>query len=364
MSNTKPAIAFLTHDWSWGTQPLQPNGCAWYRCLLPSDELNNHGWTSKVGFPVFSKKNNFGLLLDETQAMYGWDIVVFKLLMQQDIYDAMLIALENGQKIVVDVDDHFDALSKANRAHEASDPKLHPDLNRDIYKKIIMSATAVITSTPVLFDYYSKLRSNVFMVRNGIDSYRWTPKIHQSYGDTTIGWVGATHWRSNDLEQLADFFEKYIQSKNLVFHHSGHTSTAPLAKVLIGINDMSTKTSMSNMAPILEYPTLFEKIDIGIVPLNDIPFNHAKSFIKGLEYAAAGVPFVSSHSPEYQYLADHGIGRIANTRDQWMNNFNELLNPQMRRDEAAHNRDLLENFTMKKRGVEWDETFKKILEHL
>ena len=172
---------------------------------LPINELNMHNnmETGKAQIKKFMlAMKNEGV---ETKQ-------AFKLLMQQDIYDAMLIALENGQKIVVDVDDHFDALSKANRAHESSDPKLHPDLNRDIYKKIIMSATAVITSTPVLFDYYSKLRSNVFMVRNGIDSYRWTPKIHQSYGDTTIGWVGATHWRSNDLEQLADFFEKYIDN--------------------------------------------------------------------------------------------------------------------------------------------------------
>ena len=35
----KPTIAFITGDWSWGTDPLQPNGCAWYRCKLPLDEL-------------------------------------------------------------------------------------------------------------------------------------------------------------------------------------------------------------------------------------------------------------------------------------------------------------------------------------
>ena len=103
-------------------------------------------------------------------------------------------------------------------------------------------------------------------------------------------------------------------------------------------------------------------MDIGIVPLSNIPFNHAKSFIKGLEYAAAGVPFISSYSPEYQYLADNGIGRIANTQDEWMRHFDELKNLQVRRDEIAHNYELLENFTMEKRGADWDATFRHILE--
>ena len=116
------------------------------------------------------------------------------------------------------------------------------------------------------------------------------------------------------------------------------------------------------ITPIMGYPHVFKHMDIGIVPLNNIEFNHAKSFIKGLEYTAAGVPFIASYSPEYQYLADNGIGRIATTPDQWMSAFDELKNLQIRRDEIAHNYELLENFTMEKRGVEWDETFRKILE--
>lgn len=35
----RPTIGFLTYDWSFGLKPIQPNGCAWYRCYLPMQQL-------------------------------------------------------------------------------------------------------------------------------------------------------------------------------------------------------------------------------------------------------------------------------------------------------------------------------------
>lgn len=358
----KPTIAFLTHDWAWGTDPLQPNGCAWYRCVLPSLELNQHGWNTTVGFPGFNSKRGFGLLIDGDRAVHGWDIIVFKLLMQKEVFQSMSIAQSIGQKIVVDVDDWFDGLSKSNMAHGVTDPKNNPNSNREIYKQIILAADAVITSTPFLHDYYSKLRKNVFMVRNGIDlnRNRWQHKQINYTKKLRIGWVGATHWRSNDLEQLNSFFNSYLNLKNLLFQHSGHNAGAPKASELLGIDEKFMR--LTPLAPILEYPSLFKSIDIGIIPLNNIEFNHAKSFIKGLEYAVAGIPFVSSYSPEYQYLADNGIGRIARTPNEWIYHFDELLDSSMRKDEVGVINEILPKFSMTARATDWDETFKKILD--
>jgi hypothetical protein len=109
---------------------------------------------------------------------------------------------------------------------------------------------------------------------------------------------------------------------------------------------------------------LFQHIDIGLIPLNNIPFNHAKSFIKGLEYAAAGVPFVSSYSPEYKLLSEQGIGRVAYSQSEWVYHLDELLDPRMRKDEIEENYEVLNNFTMEKRGDDWHETFKVILEKI
>ena len=43
------------------------------------------------------------------------------------------------------------------------------------------------------------------------------------------------------------------------------------------------------------YPKMFT-FDVGVVPLQQNLFNDCKSWIKGIEYAAAGIPFVVTHT--------------------------------------------------------------------
>lgn len=302
------------------------------------------------------------MLVEGDKAVHGWDIIVFKLLMQQEVLDAIPKARALGQKIVVDVDDWFDGLAESNKAFEATDPIKNPKSNREIYAKIILEADAVITSTPFLFDYYAAKRDNVFMVRNGIDLQRWKKRQYRPNRRMKVGWVGATHWRSNDLEQLSPFLGQYLEMRKLLFHHSGHSNTAPHANRLFGIPDSITK--VSPMVPILAYPLLFQNIDIGLIPLNNIQFNHAKSFIKGLEYAAAGIPFVASYSPEYEFLSKNGIGRVAYSQSDWIYHLDELLDPKMRKDEIDENYESLNEYTMEKRGDDWDATMRVILEKI
>ncbi len=359
----KPTIGYLTGDWAWGTNPLQPNGCAWYRCKLPADELNKRGWFASVGFPGFSKERGFGMIIDGDKAVHGWDIIVFKLLMQRQVLDAMPIAQSLGQKIIVDVDDWFDGLAETNKAYKSTDPQTNPNNNREIYAEIIMKADGVITSTPFLFDYYASKRDNVFMVRNGIDLDRWKRNTQSNRHKVRVGWVGATPWRSSDLETLSGFIGKYLKDRKMSFHHAGHTNNdAPYANRQMGIHDSICK--ISPLVPILDYPNGFAHMDIGLVPLKDIPFNHAKSFIKGLEYAAAGIPFISSYSPEYQFLSDSGIGRIAKTQDDWIYHLDELRLTKIRQEEALCNFDLLDKFSMDARGDDWDATMRVILEQI
>jgi len=112
-----------------------------------------------------------------------------------------------------------------------------------------------------------------------------------------------------------------------------------------------------------EYPQMFRKIDIGLVPLNNVPFNHAKSTIKGLEYTAAGIPFISSWSPEYEFLESQGVGRVARNEEEWTKHLNELLDPKVRKEEIEKNYENVKaNHSMAARAKEWDEVMKEILE--
>jgi hypothetical protein len=360
------SVAFLTLDWAVGTNPLEPNGCAWYRCYLPMLELEKRGWQVGMAPPEYHYKHGFGAYYSKEEIVYGWDIVVLKLVMMKSAADI----LENKdlfkQKVVVDIDDFYEGLAESNVAYHTTDPEKNENVNREHYWRIIEAADYLITSTQFLYDFYTKEKgfANVFLVRNAIDIDRWNKRNDHARGLPTIGWVGATPWRSGDLETLSPWFGSFLEKNHLGFHHSGHieAKNIPTAMQQLGVLP-STKVTKQPRMPLSKYPQLFRKFDIGIVPLNDIPFNHAKSTIKGLEYTAAGIPFVSSWSPEYDFFAAQGIGRVAKNANEWKNHLDQLLDPNVRKQDLEKNYQcVIEKHTMSIRAQEWDDVFHKILE--
>jgi glycosyltransferase involved in cell wall biosynthesis len=358
-----PTIAFLTYDWSFGVKPLQPNGCGWYRCYLPMKQLKEYGWETGIGIPGFSEKHAFGILIPNEKAIHGWDIVVLKLIMMEKFIDQVRQARELGQKIVVDIDDHMEGLEETNLAYKLTHPDSNPNNNRDHYIAIIDQADALTTSTPFLYDYYKNKypEKPIFLVRNGIDVERWNFRKDYKRFLPTFGWVGATPWRSGDLEILDPFFGEFLKQKHLKFHHAGNIINAPQVSNQIKIDkDLCTLEPMQTM---LNLQQLYRKIDVGIVPLRDVTFNHAKSYLKGLEYAASGIPFIATDLPEYKLLSDAGVGRVAKNSEEWLYHMDDLIDPAVRLEERTRSYEIVsEKFSMKQRGIEWNEVFRKILE--
>jgi glycosyltransferase involved in cell wall biosynthesis len=109
------------------------------------------------------------------------------------------------------------------------------------------------------------------------------------------------------------------------------------------------------MSLVKDYPKLLAPIHVGLVPLTRNDFNEAKSYLKGLEYAASGIPFVATPTEEYRLLADAGVGRLAETPDEWRDHMTELLDPDVRRVEAERQRLIVEqHFNINGMGEAWD----------
>lgn len=362
------SVAFLTLDWAKGSNPLEPNGCAYYRCWLPMLELEKFGWRVGMGPPEFiAEHKEFGVFFSPEKIEIGWDIIVFKLIMLKAVPPILKGPNRPKQKIVVDVDDFYEGLSESNLAHSITDPEKNEEVNRQHYWDIIDNADALITTTQFLYDYYvnEKGFKNVFLVRNGIDSDRYIRRKDNAGRLPTIGWVGGIPWRSNDLETMQPFFGEFMEKHKLTFHHSGHISQIKNqnAATLLGLPP-SVKFTHQPRILISKYPTsMFKRIDIGIVPLNNVPFNHAKSTIKALEYTSAGIPFIASYSPEYELLESQGIGRVARSPEEWTSHLTDLLDPKIRKKEAEKNyQNMLLTNTIYVRGADWNDTMNKILD--
>jgi len=94
------------------------------------------------------------------------------------------------------------------------------------------------------------------------------------------------------------------------------------------------------------------------VPLRDSNFNRSKSWLKGLEYAALGVPFVASPTKPYQKLAELGCGDVVRpttrSTDAWQRALMRYVeDEEYRRLRAEEGRIQARSMTIEGHAEEW-----------
>lgn len=298
--------------------------------------------------PRINQEQGIGIA-HEDGVYLGWDVTVFKLMMHETIHKWFKLMQDRGSRVIVDVDDAHFALHEENVAHHTTNPHASPESNRMYYEVGIRQADTVTVATEFLRDHYQRRCRDVRLIRNAIDMEAFTP-VEQT-GDPVFGWVGATYWRSGDLEVLREWMPGFVKDHGVHAVHGGHIpGDGRHFAARVGLKRVRTFP----MQPITHYAKLFEPIRVGLVPLNLVPFSEAKSYLKGLEYAASGIPFIASPTYEYRLLASEGIGRIASTPDEWRDHATELLDPDVRREEADRQRALVAvKYNMEGKGLEW-----------
>jgi hypothetical protein len=97
-------------------------------------------------------------------------------------------------------------------------------------------------------------------------------------------------------------------------------------------------------------------LDIGTAPLEDNRFNLSKSWLKPLELAAAGVPFVRSTTPEYEAL---GAGLPAAGHKEWRHQLTRLINdPDLCASEVERNHQIAARHTYDLHAESWYEALR------
>lgn len=355
-TNSRPVtkIGIASADWSsslkdYNFHPVMGGAC-WIRFGQLIPYMKNHFVFGKLaisrGLPHVQSHD--GVLHTDCS------VIVMQRNMGSDVPDAVSKGVASGRKIVNDVDDWFWGIHPKNGASRAIDPKLNKKSNLDFYKLTIERSSLVTVSTPFLADQMTDWNSNMSLIRNHIAHANFKPRVHRK-SIPIIGWCGSTSHRSNDLPILMEAFSQIKKLKEkFFFHHTGHLQDAKTFASEVGLTEKEV-TKLPLLAP-QDYPSGF-CFDIGVVPLSDVAFNDAKSWIKGLEYAAAGIPFIASPSPEYKILHDeYGVGRLASTPEEWVEHFVELSNPMLRSVEANRNRQIvIDNFGAQAMANRWDE---------
>jgi hypothetical protein len=125
-----------------------------------------------------------------------------------------------------------------------------------------------------------------------------------------VGWTGNPRTHGRDLEQPGNAMIEQIRKHHAAFVAIGSNLTTSI----LGFEDR--EAAWMGWVDFPRYPQVIAGLDVGLVPLADSRFNRCKSWLKGIEYASLGVPFVASPLPEYLRLAGEGAGEQAIGRHQ------------------------------------------------
>ena len=351
-------IGAFTTDWNFSGPTPTYGGTSHMRLRVPGLELAKHDWTWTFGWELgIETEGNYFCLKDQNGYIHDdCDIIVIQRWMEPQAAEWITKARSSGQVVINDIDDWFWGIPQSNVAFAGTHKKNNPHFNREHYKNALSASSCVTVSTPYLAERLSGIGvKNVEVLRNAIDLDRWP--VLDPTDKCNVGWIGGIPWRGSDLQLLKGIMGDFLERNDLEFFHGGHVDSGPAAWQQMGFDP-----KRFNYAPIVgidEYPALWHDIDIALAPLEDIPFNRAKSWLKGMEASACGLPFIASDLPEYRAL---GVGRRAKNPQQWKRHLTELLDPDVRAHEGKLNRERAEELCIANQWTNWDDLYRRLLD--
>jgi glycosyltransferase involved in cell wall biosynthesis len=115
--------------------------------------------------------------------------------------------------------------------------------------------------------------------------------------------------------------------------------------------NLDAEPEKTGFVSITDYPRRLSRCAVTIAPLEDGPFNEAKSALKILEASALGICWVaSSNTSEYRWFAEHCLGSLVPDRGRnWRSALLKLMrDPGLRAERSEQNRAAIveHDFTM------------------
>lgn len=365
-------------------------GTLHYRFRLPGIKLAMAGHLVAMGVLVRPRgQHRFFIrrVNGPANELFPCDVVVLQRYMNAGLPQEIAKAREAGQVVINDVDDYFDGLPESNRAFWTTHPdsatrargKLRFDLdrepnrqevrahiracegcqeapreNREHYRAILAAGDAIFASTAFLYDRMSELGRPVYLLRNAIDLDRFQRRAIRTIRSPVATWYGALGFRAaGDFDILRGCLSPFLRADpERRFIHGGSTGEQDRIRMMsrFGLEGLDEQVGTRLGVPVSRVQDLLEGVDVSLVPLEDCDFNQAKSALKGLESAAAGVPFIASPTSEYKWF-DQGI--LASTTQEWCDALESLCDPAIRQVLADRARERVEEVGIDRTWPGW-----------
>lgn len=332
-------------------------GCGFYRMRAPAEAARELGVDITVADGFDAQAIRYANGMTEVQEIHtDADLIIFQRPLDNAMTSAIQQAHRQGIATIVEIDDDFSTVHDANVAKGAM---IGQASGHQWVQKAASLADHVSVSTTQLGKYARHGRYSV--LRNCVpDSIFDTVGTKSEAQWPRIGWTGTVQTHPNDLQQTRGRVAEFLKDNGLPFNVIGD---GKLVQRNLGL-DPSVPVYATGWVDIsLFYEHVYSFIDIGIVPLELSNFNQAKSYLKGLEYAALGIPFVASPTREYELLAVSGIGKIANSPGDWKKHLQRMVDRPMETERIANeSRDRIKaEHTYSVNASKWIDTWEKAI---
>lgn len=340
--------------------PADKGGCGFYRLIWPARALNAE--TSSMEVEVVEVDDPRAklktLMMDDASGphVYGLlappdcDVLVLQRPLNQLLAEAIPYIQAKGIAVVVELDDDFETIHPDHANYYRTRPRWSPESNWMWLKEACRQADLVTVSTPALAAKYAK-HGRVRIIPNYLPDM-WFRLPRRTPNETpVVGWAGQVSAHPNDLKQVGTAVRDAV---------AGGADVACVGTGASVARDFGVEeVRASGWVPLPDYPRAIQAFDVGLVPLDLTPFNEAKSNLKGLEFAAAGVPFIASPTGPYRELAINlDVGELA-VRAEWGRRLSRMLaSPDHRAESAEHGREIVaRHFRMADHLGLWEEAW-------
>ncbi|MFC0710516.1 glycosyltransferase family 4 protein [Azorhizophilus paspali] len=166
--------------------------------------------------------------------------------------------------------------------------------------------------------------ARVTLIPTVVDLGRYRPRITAPAAHPVIGWIGSPST------------QKYLLDIRVPLQQACHSHGARL--LLVGATP-EIRAGLSGIEVQLEpwseerEAALIRRMDIGIMPLPDGPWERGKCGYKLIQYMACGVPLVASPTGANREIVEHsGAGLLADSADAWHDALSCLLSSASERE--------------------------------
>jgi glycosyltransferase involved in cell wall biosynthesis len=262
------------------------------------------------------------------------------------------VAARKGVPVIFDIDDPVFLPYKSPANSWASLLKLSTKTHT-----LFRLSSQVIAINNLIGDYARQYNPNVTVIPNCIDTSRYIPRpgINDS-GDgqpAKLVWIGSQSTMQNLLE-IVDPLRRIQNDYEAPVLLIG-SGAADLDLTQFEARQWSAETEISDL----------QEGDIGLLPVNDLPWNNWKFFFKAIQYMAIGIPVVARRIGSNAEIIEDGVnGFLVETDRQWYEKLALLIrDPGLRRRMgAAARRTIEDRFSFERQIPRVVEVFEKILD--